>query len=170
MAKKKESVQKPVDMAPIVRLFSGKQVDESFRRLLARHPTVLIAKHFEYRITHEGWNAALEFAKEGVEEEFRCPNLIDIEPMRAEEVKQIYIQGMRESPIPPADKEMDAFVILIQLAGKGVIPFDVLHKVSENLGKEDFDFRARMIGYAEEAWGRLKDIQTFDKVAGELGL
>ena len=170
MAKKKEIPQKTVDMAPIVRLFSGKQVDESFRRFLARHPMVLIARHFEYRITQEGWNAALEFAKAGVEEEFRCPNLIDIEPMRAEEVKEIYIRGMKESPVPPADKEMDAFVLLVQLAGKGVIHFDVLHKVSENLRTEDFDFRARMIGYAEEAWARVKDIQTFDRVAGELGL
>ena len=151
MPKKKVVSTEPADMAPIVRLFSGAQVDERFRTLLASHPAISVAKWFDYRITNEAWEKALEYTKAKVEEEYRCPSLVDIEKMRAESVRYLYIQGMKAPKALPANVEMDAFSILVQLAAKGVIPIDMLREVSSNLNTEDLEFRERMIGYTEAA-------------------
>lgn len=166
----KELDKKPKDISAFVRMFNGKQINECFMGHLARHPMVFIAKMFEYRITPEGWDAALEFAKEGVERDFQCQDLIDIEQMRPERVKEAYIQSIKGRQVPPKDKEMDAFEILVGLAGKGLIPMDVLSTANKHMGKEDFDLRERMIGYASEARKRAEVLNNFGKLSEELGL
>ena len=117
----KELDKKPEDISTFVKMFNGKQINECFLGHLARHPMVFIAKMFEYHITTEGWNAALEFAREGVERDFKCPNLIDIEQMRPERVKEAYIDSLKGRQVSTKNKEMDAFEVLVGLASKGLI-------------------------------------------------
>ena len=166
----KELDKKPEDISTFVKMFNWKQINECFLRHLARHPMVFIAKMFEYRITPEGWNAALEFAKEGVERDFQCQDLIDIEQMRPERVKEAYIQSIKGRQVSTKDKEMDAFEVLIGLASKGLIPMEVLSIANKHMGKEDFDLRERMIGYASEAHKRSEVLDNFGKLSEELGL
>lgn len=168
MAKKLD--KKHEDISTFVKMFNGKQINECFLGHLARHPMVFIAKMFEYRITPEGWSAALEFAKEGVERDFQCQDLIDIEQMRPERVKEAYINSLKGRQVPTKDKEMDAFEVLTGLASKGLIPMDVLSIANKHMGKEDFDLRERMIGYASEAHKRAEVINNFGNLSEELGL
>lgn len=166
----KELDKKPEDISAFIKMFNGKQINECFLGHLARHPMVFIAKMFEYHITHEGWNAALEFAKEGVERDFKCQDLIDIEQMRPERVKEAYINSLKGRQVSTKYKEMDAFEVLIGLASKGLIPMEVLSIANKHMGKEDFDLRERMIGYASEARKRSETLNNFGKLSDELGL
>ena len=166
----KELDKKHEDISTFVKMFNGKQINECFLGHLARHPMVFIAKMFEYHITPEGWNAALEFAREGVERDFKCPNLIDIEQMRPERVKEAYIDSIKGRQVSTKNKEMDAFEVLIGLASKGLIPMEVLRIANKHMGKEDFDLRERMISYASEAHKRADVLNTFGKLSDELGL